>query len=128
MRLIICLLIISTYALGTSFSDPSRSVGPAVTVEIEHTHELVSEHHHHDLDEEDYHHDDHQNDEDKDHDSSAPHSHKVSISMSSSYFVTASQLTSFKTVSKIESVSFSIYDDLPPKSPILGSIFRPPIS
>lgn len=128
MKFIASLIIISIYAFGTSFSDPSKSYGPAVTVEIEHTHELASEHHHHDLDEEDHHHDEHQNDEDNGHDSSAPHSHKVSISMSGSYVMSSSQLTSFKAVPRIESVSFSIYNDLPPKSPILGSIFRPPIS
>ncbi len=130
MKFLVCLIISCSYAFGTSFSDPSKSFGPAVIVEIKHTHELESSHHHHDVHEDDHHHEENKdpNDESGDQEQSAPHSHKVSISMSNSCVMTFSKIHSFKTAKKIESVCFSIYNELRPKNPLLGSIFRPPIS
>lgn len=135
VRFILLSLITASYILSSGFSDRLRNLGPVVTVEIVHSHKVASQHHHHDLNEhddsvEDHDHSESQsnNKEHHDKDTSAPHSHKISISMSNSYVMTSSQITGFKATPTVYNVSFSIYNDLPPQSPILGTIFRPPIS
>ena len=133
MFLALRMLMIAVFAMVGLFPNLSFSTSENVAkIEITHRHEDGVHHHHHGLSSEGEHHSDQDSTDNdsqespKERSCSDQHSHEIVVS-GGQVFTTVNKVT-LPEVQDFERIFPNSFEELPPRSRYLSSIFRPPIS